>query len=223
MMKKVESAPVRPSSRVEARACGRLATMPAKMISEMPLPTPRAVICSPSHIRNTVPPTRVTTVTSRKNRPGFEHRRFSPGAHALEPDRDAVGLDRRQQHRAVAGILVELLAPALALLLQRLERGRHRGQELDDDRGRDVRHDVQREDRHAPERAAREHVEHAEDAAGIAREDVVQDRRVDAGDRDVGAEPVDHQRAQREPDAALELGRLGEGREIDAGGELFGG
>ena len=70
MMKTVEIAPVRPSSRVEASACGRLATMPAMMISEMPLPMPRAVICSPSHIRKTVPPVKVITVTSRKNRPG---------------------------------------------------------------------------------------------------------------------------------------------------------
>jgi hypothetical protein len=29
---------------------GKPATMPAKMISEMPLPMPRAVICSPIHI-----------------------------------------------------------------------------------------------------------------------------------------------------------------------------
>ena len=70
MMNSADSAPVRPSSRVWIRALGRAATMPAKMISETPLPTPRAVICSPSHIRNSVPPTRVTTVTKRKNRPG---------------------------------------------------------------------------------------------------------------------------------------------------------
>ena len=44
--------------------------MPVKMISEMPLPTPRAVICSPSHIRNSVPPTMVTIVVSRKYQPG---------------------------------------------------------------------------------------------------------------------------------------------------------
>ena len=29
--------------------------MPAKMMSEIPLPMPRSVICSPSHIRNDVP------------------------------------------------------------------------------------------------------------------------------------------------------------------------
>ena len=93
MMKKVESAPVRPSSRVDASACGRLATMPDMMISEMPLPMPRAVICSPSHIRKTVPPTRVTTVTRRKNSPGSSTADLGAGMHALDPDRDAVGLD----------------------------------------------------------------------------------------------------------------------------------
>ncbi len=66
MMNTLDSAPVRPSSRVEASACGRLATIPAMMISEMPLPMPRAVICSPSHIRNTVPPVSVIIVTMRK-------------------------------------------------------------------------------------------------------------------------------------------------------------
>ncbi len=36
--------------------------MPAKISSEMPLPSPRSVICSPSHIRNIVPVTSVTAV-----------------------------------------------------------------------------------------------------------------------------------------------------------------
>jgi len=40
------------------------------MISEIPLPTPRDVICSPSHIRNIVPPTSVMTVVARKKMPG---------------------------------------------------------------------------------------------------------------------------------------------------------
>ena len=51
-------------------AVGRWATMPAKMISEDPLPMPREVICSPIHIRNSVPPVRVMTVDARKNGPG---------------------------------------------------------------------------------------------------------------------------------------------------------
>ena len=76
MMKAAERAPVRPSSSVLAMASGRLATMPEKMISEMPLPTPRWVICSPSHIRNIVPPVSVTTMVKRK---------YSPGLSTAEP------------------------------------------------------------------------------------------------------------------------------------------
>ena len=64
------SAPVRPSSSNEASACGTFATMPEKMMRLVPLPIPRAVICSPSHIRNIVPPTSETTQEMRKNAPG---------------------------------------------------------------------------------------------------------------------------------------------------------
>src|SRR5690606_21547531 len=65
-------------------------------------------------------------------------------------------------------------------------------------------------------------VEHVEDAPA-ALEDLRQDARVDPRQRDVRPEPVDHERAQREPDPVLEVGRLGEGSEIDTGSELFGG
>ena len=44
--------------------------MPAKIISDIPLPTPLLVTCSPSHIRNNVPPTRVTTAVILKKNPG---------------------------------------------------------------------------------------------------------------------------------------------------------
>jgi hypothetical protein len=43
-----------------ARFDGKSATMPAKMISEMPLPMPRSVICSPSHMMKAVPVARVS-------------------------------------------------------------------------------------------------------------------------------------------------------------------
>ncbi len=36
----------------------------------MPLPSPRSVICSPSHIRNIVPVTNEVTQTKRNIRPG---------------------------------------------------------------------------------------------------------------------------------------------------------
>ena len=40
------------------------------MISETPLPIPRLVICSPSHSRNMVPPTRLMTAPMRNMYPG---------------------------------------------------------------------------------------------------------------------------------------------------------
>ena len=59
--------------------------MPAKMISEMPLPMPRAVICSPSHIRNMVPPTSVMTAEIRKNRPGSVTMPLPPSSPTAMP------------------------------------------------------------------------------------------------------------------------------------------
>ncbi len=43
-------------------ALGSRATMPAKMMSEMPLPMPRSVMRSPSHMMKAVPAVRVITV-----------------------------------------------------------------------------------------------------------------------------------------------------------------
>ena len=70
----IEYAPVRACSSVRPIAFGRPAAMPAKISSEMPLPRPRSVICSPSHIRNIVPVTSVTAVTTRKPGPGCSTR-----------------------------------------------------------------------------------------------------------------------------------------------------
>ena len=67
---RVCSSPVRASSNVPPMAPGSPATIPAKMIIEMPLPMPRSVTCSPSHIRNMVPVTRLMTAIIRKPRPG---------------------------------------------------------------------------------------------------------------------------------------------------------
>ena len=56
-----DKAPVLPSSNVLKIAKGRLATIPEKIIIEIPLPKPFSVICSPSHIRNIVPDVIVIT------------------------------------------------------------------------------------------------------------------------------------------------------------------
>ena len=50
---------------------GMSVTMPAKMRSEIPLETPRSVICSPIHIRKAVPVVSVMMVISWNGRPGW--------------------------------------------------------------------------------------------------------------------------------------------------------
>jgi hypothetical protein len=141
---------------------------------------------------------------------------------ALEADGDAVGLHGCEQHSAVAGVLVDDLAALLTFLLQLLERRNDRRHELHDDGSGDIRHDAEREDRHALDGAAREHVENAEHAARLALEGLREGFGIDAGDRDIGAEAIDQQRAQREPDTFLQVFRLGESREIEVRSKLLG-
>ncbi len=140
---------------------------------------------------------------------------------ALEAHRNAVGLQHAEQHRAVAGVLVDDLAALLAFLLELLQRGNDRGHELHDDRGGDVRHDAEREDRHAFHGAAGEHVEEAENALLMPREGLPEGGGVDTRQRNVGAETIDEQRAQGEPEALLQVFRLGESREVEIRGKLF--
>ena len=68
--------PLRTSSNIPPIALGSPAAMPAKIRIEMPLPRPRSVICSPSHIRNIVPVTSDTAAVKRNIRPGSS---TSPG------------------------------------------------------------------------------------------------------------------------------------------------
>ena len=63
--------PVRIWSNVWMTARGNPTTMPEKMMSDMPLPMPRSVICSPSHMTKHVPVVSVSTVISRKAMPGL--------------------------------------------------------------------------------------------------------------------------------------------------------
>ena len=67
----VETAPVLPSSNVVTKALGISATIPAKIISEIPFPIPLWVICSPNHIKKIVPATIVVTVEILKKAPGL--------------------------------------------------------------------------------------------------------------------------------------------------------
>ena len=158
-----------------------------------------------------------------EEQPRIDHRRALGGGHALDADGDAIALHGGEEYGAVAGILVDLLAAPLALLLELLDPRRNGGHQLHDDGRRDVGHDAKGENRHPAERAAGEHVEHTEDTALLLAEDVLENLRIDPRDRDVGAHPVDDQHEKGEPQPLLELGGLGEGAEINVGGELFGG
>jgi hypothetical protein len=86
------------------------------------------------------------------------HRRARSGHETLEKDRDAAGLQRGDEDRAVTRQLRNLLAAFLAFLLQLLEVRHDRAHQLEDDRGRNVRHNAEREDRGPLERAAHEHI-----------------------------------------------------------------
>ena len=67
---KADKAPVLPSSKVDAKALGISATIPEKIIKEIPFPTPLKVICSPSHIKKVVPATKEIVVIILKDIPG---------------------------------------------------------------------------------------------------------------------------------------------------------
>jgi hypothetical protein len=102
--------------------CGKSATMPAKMISEMPLPMPRSVICSPSHMMKAVPVARVSMVIKRKDQPGScTTRTRSLVCRPSEVERDEEALHHAPADGGVAGVLVDLPLAHLALLAELLE------------------------------------------------------------------------------------------------------
>src|SRR5690606_31851311 len=99
------------------------------------------------------------------------------------------------EYGAVTGILIELLAPCFAFLLESDERGVQRGRHLDDDRGSDVRHHAERDQAHALQAAPRERVEQVEDSAPGLIIERFEDQRVDARKRHEAEETKDDQRA----------------------------
>ncbi len=72
-------------------------TMPAKMMSDIPLPMPRSVICSPSHITKTLPVVIVSMVISRKSQPRVDDDRQAAQRVRLRLERVGVG---RRLHEA---------------------------------------------------------------------------------------------------------------------------
>ena len=143
-------------------------------------------------------------------------------AKGFEPDGDEIALHRGQQHGQVTRVLVELLAPDLAFLLERRPGRVELRAELHHDRRGDVGHHAKRDHRHPAQRPARERVEEVEHAALLGLEQRGQRARIDPRDRDERQQAEQDQRAQREEQALLELGRLGETAPRQVGGKLFG-
>src|SRR6266566_1925750 len=69
---RIERFPCRICWKRPETAEGRRTTIPAKMISEIPLPIPRSVICSPTNMMKIVPVVSVSNVMRRKPQP--DHR-----------------------------------------------------------------------------------------------------------------------------------------------------
>ena len=134
-------------------------------MSEMPLPMPRCVISSPSHMSRVAPA--VSEITDQHHVAEVE--RSVDDVRAAEAggvDAEYIAdrrLSGREADGQVARVLRALLLADLALLGEPLESRHDHREELQDDRGGDVRHDPQREQREPLERSAGEEVQEAED------------------------------------------------------------
>jgi hypothetical protein len=194
--------------------------MPAMMMSETPFPIPRLVICSPSH---GAADQRYHCGNAEQHARLHDCGHTLAGTPAFQPDSNEVALDRRQQHRAITGILVELLTAALPLLLDRRQGRRERGSELDDNRRGNVRHHPERDQAHPVQRTAGERVEKIEHAAARGRKQAGKRAGIDSRQRHMAEQPKYDQCADGEPQPLFKVGRLGEVGEAYISGHLFGG
>ena len=143
----------------------------------MPLPIPRWVISSPSHITSAVPAVHVMTISSACHAvksgmklgalraSGCPDCRAGRRCRSSARTRTPVDCIERQRDGEVTRPLRDLLLPGLAFVLPFLELRDHDPEQLHDDRRRDVRHDPEEEHRDVGERAAGEQVEEPDDAA----------------------------------------------------------
>src|SRR5262249_52844143 len=96
-------------------------------------------------------------------------------------------------------------ASVLARRTKSSQAGSKQARELHHQCGRHIGRDAERENRQARERAAREHIGGAERSARLAVIDLVPDRGIDAGQRDVSTDAENEQRAESKRDAPPEF------------------
>ena len=185
----------------------------------MPLPMPYSSICSPSHMRNTVPAVMVKTETSIQDNcmpldqvAGIAQEPWvDPVFGRRKPNDIEPALSKAEKHGGVAGVFVDLLSPGLALLLQLFQRRINAPQELENNRGRDVGHDAQAEDGRLPQVGAAEDRHLLEEVVGAAAtalgtECLLQLGMVEDRQRNMRSDAKNRQEEQREEDLLPQLG-----------------
>src|SRR5690554_293706 len=146
------------------------------------------------------------TTNERHNRHKVEAETVVKGdALRGQPHRNTKALNQGQDNRTIPGVLTDLATASFALFLQLLKLRINRSHELHDNRGRNVRHDTECEDTHALKRTTGKHVEQTEDRALVLIKQCRQAVRVDAGNGDVGTDPVHQQRQEDKPEPRTQL------------------
>ena len=131
-----------------------------------------------------------------------------------QADGDAERLHRAQNHGEITRPLGDFLAAHLAFFLQLGQRLIHHRQQLQNDRRRDVRHDAQGENRQPPQVAAAEQIDKAQHRASVLLEELRQPVAVDPRRRDVAADAIHRQQAEREQHALAQVGNPEDVRQL---------
>src|ERR1019366_5635671 len=116
--------------------------------------------------------------------------------------------------REVTRPLGDLLAAHFAFFLQLGQRLIHHRQQLQNDRRHNVRHDAQCENRQPPQVAAAEQVYKAQHRAPVLLEELRQSVAVDPRRRDVAADAIHRQQAEREQHALAQVGNQEDIRQL---------
>ena len=132
------------------------------MSTLIPLPTPRSVMSSPSHMITPVPAVMQITMVREREDVRLVENRFVAALEQLtgSGQGDEAGrLQDGQPDREVSAVLGQLLLAGLTFLLQLLEPRDDHDEKLDDDARRDVGQDAQSEHGQPEQRAAGEQVD----------------------------------------------------------------
>jgi hypothetical protein len=133
---------------------------------------------------------------------------------SFQRHRNAKRLEQGQTQGAVTRVLRDLATAGFAFFLELLEGRHHVGQQLHDDRRRDVRHDPQREDRETGQGTTRHQVGHAQNAAFLTLEELLQLGRVNPRHRNMRADPIHDQGEQQKHQAATQVAELAGFRQL---------